>query len=693
MGFGTLINDIVYKISGRSLSSSGLYTVQDYLYDYALGGVPFLSGTSDVRPDTERPVPQRKDQFDNYKDPGEYSLNQWWLRSQTSFVGGAGVIYQDPDTQGTSRNIRFHESIGVDPFSDPDFLQLLRRSVATGAVTSDTVNGDVFVEGYDGGSGNDLWVAKGATMYSYRVQNGALNLRDAQVIPGGTPQITDGVVAIRDARTNVVIDYSFTCVYDTGLSQSSIYRLSEGSPGVLLRAYNTGVTLMAQSIGKARGQIAYSRGEKLYILDPYVAVTTALPGTPNASVPFDQTIVAVTDGPDAIYVAANSGTKGYIYKTTFDTTTGVVNGLTLTAVLPEGEKLNSIAAYVNTYLILTTESGFRVGTFTSGGVQYGPNLLTVDSASSTRQGFGEITFFGSRAYIATLGPAQHSGDYGVMAIDLSTLVTDENAGSTLSPYSTWVYFPGNQQFVTDVTVTTDGRVVHAVGFNTPDTQVYLEHKTELLESGSLTTGRCRFNTVEPKLFKYFSIRTPTPLEGNVAVALIDDVGGTTNYITYGPTLDPGTNDIATPTPTGPRNYESLKFTLFRNPTDLSKGGKLDSWQIKALPGTLKQRLITRQFLCFNSETDKSGQVIQGDTSALDRLTAVRQMCQRGDTVTLQDLVNNISDQVIIDDYQFTMMTTPGPNSENYGGYLTIQMRTVADSVPPISIAGGVDEDA
>jgi hypothetical protein len=69
------------------------------------------------------------------------------------------------------------------------------------------------------------------------------------------------------------------------------------------------------------------------------------------------------------------------------------------------------------------------------------------------------------------------------------------------------------------------------------------------------------------------------------------------------------------------------------------------------------------------------------------------MCQRGDTVTLQDLVNNISDQVIIDDYQFTMMTTPGPNSENYGGYLTIQMRTVADSVPPISIAGGVDEDA
>jgi hypothetical protein len=81
--------------------------------------------------------------------------------------------------------------------------------------------------------------------------------------------------------------------------------------------------------------------------------------------------------------------------------------------------------------------------------------------------------------------------------------------------------------------------------------------------------------------------------------------------------------------------------------------------------------------------DKSGQIIQGDTQSLDILTAIRQMAQRGDTITLQDLVNNIATQVIIDDYQFTMLAPPGPNKENYGGYLTIDMRTVADSVPPV----------
>jgi len=78
----SLIRRVVAPLSGRTSASSGLYVPSTYQYDYALGGVPFMSGASDSRPDTEGPVPQRKDQFDNYKDPGEYSLNQWWLRSQ-----------------------------------------------------------------------------------------------------------------------------------------------------------------------------------------------------------------------------------------------------------------------------------------------------------------------------------------------------------------------------------------------------------------------------------------------------------------------------------------------------------------------------------------------------------------------------------------------------------------------------------
>src|SRR6478736_4843955 len=128
MGFHGMINRIPQKISGRTAQQAGQYQLSDNLYDFAIGGVPLLSATTDQRPDVESPVEQRKTQFDNYKDPGEYSLSQWWLRSQSEFNGGAGIVYQDPDTQNTyllTKNTRYDTSIGIDPFSDYSQISLL----------------------------------------------------------------------------------------------------------------------------------------------------------------------------------------------------------------------------------------------------------------------------------------------------------------------------------------------------------------------------------------------------------------------------------------------------------------------------------------------------------------------------------------------------------------------------------------
>jgi hypothetical protein len=277
-----------------------------------------------------------------------------------------------------------------------------------------------------------------------------------------------------------------------------------------------------------------------------------------------------------------------------------------------------------------------------------------------------------------------------MAVDLGTVIGDNTSNVQFNAYSTWIYSPSSVFPVCDLAVTSHGRLAYVTNedFSVGTARsLWIEHETNLISTGYLDTGRCRFNTVEPKLFKYMSIRTPSTLEGTLTVSIIDQNNGVTSYQTFGPTLDPGTNDISTPVPAGPQNWIALRFTLRRGEVDLSIGAKLDSWQIKALPGTLKQRKLIKQFLCFNDEKDKAGQRIFGDSLSLDRLTAVRQMCQRGDTVTLQDLVNNISDQVVIDDYQFVMLASPGPNGENYGGYLTLTMRTVADNVPPISFAG------
>jgi hypothetical protein len=703
MGFGTLINDIVYKISGRVLSSSGLYVPSDNLYDYALGGIPFLSAASDTRPDIEGPIEQRKQQFDNYKDPGEYSLNQWWLRSQTSFIGGEGVVYQDPDTQGTAKNIRFKHSVGVDPFGDPDNLQLLKDSVNQTLAPNDTEpDALMFCHQFVDSDTEMCWFFKGKRAWMTTVDPGTLIVDQSVTVPGavGAGMFINGIATIGDgvpSATSTTSEYAFAVYADDAGAASGVYRVANGFPFMqIVKSYIISGDLSERrtAIATARGQIALGINENFYMLDSS-SVGAALPAA-VAEVPTDQAIVAIADGPDAIYVAANSHYAGYIYKTTFDATTGVVNGLTLSAILPAGELINDLDIYVNTYLVTTTTTGVRVGTFGGDAVNYGPSIITVPRVGvfdgpDCGSGFGRIAFYGTRAYVTTQGTPQHDGDFGLMAIDLGTLIQDTNTGATFNAYATWDYVPGTTTAITDVTATPSGRLIYTTDSGANGHPI-LEHRDNLISQGYLDTGRCRFNTVEPKLFKYMSIRTPGVLNGEITVSIIDQNDGVTSYQTFGPTLDPGTNDISTPVPAGPQNWISLRFTLKRGLVDPTIGAKLDSWQIKALPGTLKQRKIIRQFLCFNTEKDKAGQWISGDLASLDRLTAVRQMCQRGDTVTLQDLVNNISDQVVIDDYQFTMLAPPGPNGENYGGYLTITMRTVADNVPPLSFAGVDEED-
>jgi len=694
------------------MASSGLYMQNANQFDYAVGGIPFLSSTSDQRPDTEGGIEQRKQQFENYEDPGEYSLLQWWLRSQTSFIGGAGVIYQDPDTQGQHRNLRFAKSIGCDPFTNVDYMLLQKEFNNCTTLSGFTSNtGPAFIKTFSGVYFGDwAYVAQGN---NWTIQSVGVSDIPGSTIGAGTWIISTGASATSFLQGGMPVlvstgqqsGYAYVMLVDpTSSAHCGVYRLHQPLTGTPTSEFIYNVTIgtptsptpggyKAYTLGASRGSIFLGVDNQLYVLNPYIATgSNALP-TVSASVPQGQTIVSITDGPDATYVAANGVNQGFIYKTTVDSTTGAVNGLQLTAVLPLGELLNDAQAYINSYMVLSTTSGVRVGTFTpgfSGAIfAYGPKIIQVPrqgtgSGPEGLSGFGRIALYGTRAYITTQGQAQHDGSYGLMAIDLSTTVQDVNTGAQFNPYATWDYVPGTNTPIVDVSVTASGRPMCTTGYDA-NAKVQLEHQNNYISSGYFETGRCRFNTMEPKLFKFLSVRTPTPLQGNLDVTLLDDTGGQTPYITYGPTLDPGVGDLSTPSPTGARNWEAFRFTLHRGATDPTIAAQLDAWQIKGMPGNIRQRKIVRNFLCMNQETDKGGQIIKGDTYALDRLTAIRQMYQRGDTILLQDLAQNISTQVVIDDYQFTMMAPPGPNKENYGGYLTITFRTVADTVPNVAL--------
>lgn len=702
MGFNSMINRIPQKITGRVAQTSGNYQLSNNLYDYAIGGLPLISATTDQRPDVEGPVEQRKNQFDNFKDPGEYSLSQWWLRSQSQFNGGAGIVYQDPDTQNTyllTKNTRYDTSLGIDPFTDYSVISLLGETNVSTALPAALDNGfgfPAYIQSFTGGGANSdfMWIARGHTVY-------VAQINQADVTVTGTFPLT--TEATQDYGITGGVAYSgygaqgsnTAFVYQDQLAagQDGVWSVTAG--GVVTNIYAGDGTHLTKTIEFLKGQLLLASGGNIYQLNT-TGARAALP-TPVAVLPQGQYVTAMTAGPDAVYISANDGAMGYIYKTTYSTTTITqINGVQQIAVLPEGEQINDIAFYVGTYLILATEQGVRVATVSNTGLNYGPLLFTIPKSvtANATNGCKGIAFFGTLAFVGTYsGTPQHDGAWGTYCIDLGTLNTDSITNFTVNAYCRWNYSPNTTTPVFDLTVSQSGRLLFSTlnANSSTQGQLWIQHASNLITQGYLQTGRCRFNTVEPKLFKYFSVRSG-PLQGNITVSLLDQGGGETNYITYTPAVPPNGVDVATPFPVGQQDWVKLKFYLNRNGTAASLGASMNGWQIKALPGVTRQRMIEKWFSCFNNIEDKAGNRIGNNNYALDTLNAIRTMCQRQDTVNFQDLVNNVSTLVVVDNYQFVMMGPPGPNQENYGGYLKIDLRTVADSMPPLTGTTGTPVD-
>jgi hypothetical protein len=699
MGFYSMVNRIPQKISGRVGLSSGNYQLQSNIFDWALGGVPLLSATDDQKPDVESPVDQRKQQFDSYKDPGEYSLNQWWLRSQSEFNGGAGIVYQDPDTQDTyliTKNTRYETSLGIDPFTDYSQISLLRQANPSAVLPTGLDQGfsyNAFLQTFNSSTGGDnVFIARGHSIYNATVGVADITLNGTAVLPTETGHdfgITGGIAYLGGGAQGGNEIFVYQDQFATG--DDGVWSCTEA--GITTNIYAGDGLHNMKVIKFAKGQLLLSSGNNLYQLNT-TGSRTALP-TPVAVAPQGQVITSMTEGPDAVYVSANDGYCGYVYKTTYATTpVTLINGLEQIAVLPAGEQINDIAFYVGTYLILATDQGARVASVSATGLSYSPLNFNFPKKVGQTNGCKGIAFYGTVAVIGTYSYLpQHDGAWGTFAIDLGTVNTDNVTGFTTNAWTRWTYNSGTAEPVWDVAVTQSGRVLYTslIPSNVIQGTLWVEHATNLVSEGYLQTGRCRFNTLAPKLFKYFSIRTP-PLEGSLSVSVLDAGGGETPYITYTNAISPEVTDVSITYPYGQQDYIQLKFYLFASTTAPSQGASMNGWQIKALPGETKQRTLSKWFLCFNNQQDKAGNRIGGDLYALDTLNQIRLMCQRGDTVNFQDLINNVSTSVVIDTYQFVMMAPPGPNQENYGGYLKINMRTVADDVPPIPATVGQQVD-
>ena len=634
--------DIVHKIPWQlsnfgGTGVGGSYALQDYEFDYAIGGIPFLSATRDQYPYTEGMAEIRKQQFDSFAEPGEQSLYGWWLRSQSTFDGGAGILYQDPDTDNQF-NFRFADSLGIDNWS-PGELQLLRRSNARATGLASPVN---LVRGYVTSAGVDAaWYTDGNLLWK---------ITDAAIVSAGasTPAAILGLASTGDRFLE--------------LKTSGVWSGTDAGAATQLVTF----TCTTGAIEFAKSRIVYGRDNVLASSPIASPAETIIFTHPNVNWQW----TSITEGPSAIYAAGNDGTTGAIYKATLDATGAVpsVSFVTTTAIMPSGEKINTIYGYIGSFVGIATSKGFRVGEIDANGdIQYGPLLFTPTGGCSGITGFDRFMWTGSTN--------SHDGQSGLFRVDLGNTIQVQTTHAVRYAYSRDIYAEGRTGAIRSVGMFggTDRKI-----YSVSNDAILLEQATELVPEGYLNTGRIRFNTEEPKLYKFFSIRTPTPLQGDVQVSLIDQTGSEILYITYTPSFVPGTRDVATPQPNGPQNWVAFKFTLKRG-ADPAFGGILNGWQVKALPGSIRQRIITHTWLCFDEETDKGGQRVGTDGYARQRLQDFQALARAGDVIVFQELADNESTLVVIDDWRFTQLAPPGPNGGAQGGYLTAVLRTVAES--------------
>lgn len=632
-----IVSRIPFALSGRTSAAASTFGLDGVQYHWALGGMPWLSAISDERKMTRSGAPVRKEQFDNQQIPGEQSLASWWLRSQSSFIGGAGVLYQDPSNDNAYA-IRFHESVGVNPWVNGK-LTLLRET--TQRIADGTANKH-FVVGWNDGT-DRFWSAVGNVLKS---------------------DTGSAVTTITWGGANTIRSLTSDGTNYFAADDVNVYKGAGNGAGAAF--VTTGTTNVVCRWVKGRLMLALDN--EVYECDNTPAKNLRFTHLNDSFVFTD-----FAEGTNAIYASGYAGSEGAIYKFVLDTTGAVpalASGGVLAAQLPRGEIVHAITTYLGAFVGIGTSRGFRVGQIDDNGdIQYGP--LLIENASGVKAVAAYDRFF----FVACTNGID--GASGLYRVDLGQPLE----GGNISPSVRFAYATDLQAHVT-------GEVSGVTNFGNSDRIVlavagqgaYLESASTLEASGYLTTGRVRFNTLENKIFKFVTVRTPSPLWGSVGVSVLDPGGGDTSILTISQGGSTTIEDVVMPAPGFATEWVQLKLTLTRSGTDTTKGGEVNAWQLKAMPGAVRQRIITIPLACWDFETTRSGQRVGFEGRTLGRLAAFEQIFAAGDAVAWQDLRNQTSDLVVIDDYRFEQAAQPGANSSVFGGVLWVELRTIADVV-------------
>jgi hypothetical protein len=643
---------VIIDLSGRI---STYYDPTTYKYDFAIGGMPFIAAITDNTPYRRQTAEFRTQRVDQLRDPGEQSLSGsgYWIRSQSSFHLGTGSTYQEPIT-GTleEARFRFSSSVGINPWT-PGRISLLRRTFLQEAVTGDSRVFNTIISGVE-----YLILVKYSSTETIRVLRIRVSDYSETTIIDNTA-ITENIIAVGMGGNDLMM-----------VTPTKVWRYSFDAASPSLHQDYTINTANAQTATiayvKNRFMLGFHDVNKntfVYEINrnsgSSINLSTLTPVNGSSTMPTGYTFRAITEAGAAIYVGGFSGEQGNVYKITVDNT-GALTTMTSVITLPSGEEVTGLLGYLGTYVAIGTSRGLRIAIANEvGDLSYGPLIFENNLGIFKMSAYSKFIIAGVDSGVG--------GYSGVYRVDLSQPLTNGAYA-----YSTDIYAEGATGKVEGVANLGDGRIAFCVNGD----GLFIEHATELVESGEITTGIIRYETLENKAWKRLKLRTEGTLQGDIDIFRVQNGADTAfRTVTQGSTTDYDYDLSSVFTDVGVE--AQFKFRLNRNDTTATTGAVIYGYSVKALPTPTRARVIQIPVFCFDSERDRNKNIMGFQGYALGRLQALEAMEAQGETIIIQDFTADGEPiEAVIEQVSFTRTTPPSGNFSGYGGILQIVARTV-----------------
>ena len=717
------------------VSSSATWQNTAEAYDIAIGGLPFFYAISDARPYRRQTAPFRKDQFDNGSEPGEQSLTGWWIRSQSSFHGGAGIKFYDPSAGETVAH-RFTDSKGVDVWTKGQVTMLKNTSTShytTGDIESNKRPFQQLRSIQWGGTNGVLLHDE------YDVDKIAVDGTETHFIDNAAG--TDyPVFAICDDGVNA---YWVTRILDSGVDKTAVYKkplTGDSSTSATLLFKDNSIVVSKGTMEYVKDRIVMAINNKIY---EFPVTASSLPTALYTHGDSDIVFSSISSSGSSIYVAAYSGIQSFIFKFTLSTsgTMPTLTSAVVSAEMPVGEIIHKIYYYLG-YMMIGTNKGIRAAVVsdTDGSINYGPlivettqpcydfaardkfvwcatgvagnpgviridlgneietlrfayaNDLYVDDITGYRT--TSCAFAGDLNRLVFCTTAVNAGTITnkVKTSSVATLTTSAVHGLAVGD-SIWVegvaavsssvfngqYTVASVPSTTTFTYSVTGADVASTAVSSATALVNktgtinIEAESTLRPTGYLTTGFIRYGTLEPKNFKRLLGRGDFSY-GSLALDIIDRNNTEYEIITYSPTVP--AVEVTTSQPETAQEYVAYKFIFGRDATTTSLGPTFKGYQAKATIATPRQQIMQFPLYCFDVETDRYNVQVGYEGRAFARIQALENIEKSGDVVTLQDFTTGESRQIVIEQVSFTRGTPPDRGFSGFGGILEVTIRTV-----------------